>query len=162
MRTGPFILAGGVFLLDQASKSLVRAALRPAESLEVIPGVFSITLILNPGAAFGLFPWLGFVLLVVGLAAAAALLWYLWWHRPEPPLLRYGLALALGGVAGNLVDRATLGRVVDFLDFRIWPAFNIADTAIVTGVALISYELLGLSSRGRTTNSSSSPASRGR
>ena len=106
-------------------------------SIPVLPGIFHITYILNPGAAFGLFEeqqWLFSlvaVLLVLGVAVLFRQL------LQQPPVMRFGAALLVGGALGNLMDRIRLGKVVDFLDFRIWPIFNVADIAICVGVGLI-------------------------
>lgn len=115
------------------------------ESISVIPGFFSITHIQNPGGAFGLLagqaPWVRKgVFLVMSTIAVLVVLYF---HHKTPkthPWLAAGLALIAGGAVGNLIDRFRFGKVVDFLDFYIgaahWPAFNVADSAITTGVGI--------------------------
>lgn len=115
------------------------------ESIPVIPGLFSITHIQNPGGAFGLLAdhplWIRKgVFLVLSTVAVAAVLYF---HHQTPrthPWLASGLALIFGGAVGNLIDRFRFGKVVDFLDFYIgtahWPAFNVADSAITVGVGI--------------------------
>ncbi|WP_406678203.1 signal peptidase II [Moorella sp. ACPs] len=140
----PFLLLVALVLgLDQLSKYIIRVNFQPNESLPVINSVFHLTYINNPGAAFGLlanktpvFVTVTVMVVVVILAA----------YRFLPPgrfTLRLALAMIAGGALGNLIDRLRFGYVVDFLDFRIWPVFNLADIAIVGGVVLLCWELLG-------------------
>lgn len=130
------------FLVDQVSKAAVQMLMYLGESIPVAPPVFYLTYIMNPGAAFGLLAHqTSLFVTVTVLLVAGVLLGY----RKLPPgrnLLRYGLGLVLGGALGNLADRLRFGRVVDFLDFRVWPIFNLADTAIVIGACLLVWELL--------------------
>ena len=132
-----FLIAGSVLLLDQLVKSVVQQKMQEGLSIPVLPGIFHITYILNPGAAFGLFEeqqWL-FILVAVLLVAGVAVLFRQ--LLQQPPIMRLGAALLVGGALGNLIDRIRLGKVVDFLDFRIWPIFTVADIAICVGVGLI-------------------------
>lgn len=137
-----FFIIAATFLLDQASKAAVQMLMYQGESIPVAPPVFYFTYIMNPGAAFGLLAHrTGLFVTVTVLLVAGVLLGY----RKLPPgrlLLRYGLGLVVGGALGNLVDRLRYGRVVDFLDFRVWPVFNLADTAIVIGACFLVWELL--------------------
>ena len=146
-------VAGIIVVLDQAAKAAVRATLELHESVEVIPNVFSLTRVHNYGAAFGLmnaveFPFKTVVLALVAALALAALAWYGASLPAQQRLARGGLALVVGGAAGNLIDRLQAGYVVDFVDFywRGWHfwAFNVADSAISVGVALMILDLLGL------------------
>ncbi len=132
-----FFLAVIVIGLDRLSKYYIEASMWPGMSIPVIKNVFHITYIINPGAAFGILEYqTGFFIVVSVLMVAAAI-----WYVPRVPvqyrLLRYGIGLLTGGAMGNLFDRIRYGGVVDFLDFRIWPIFNIADIAIVCGVGCI-------------------------
>ena len=132
-----FLVVGGVLILDQAVKALVQQKMAEGMSIPILPGAFHLTYILNPGAAFGLFAeqrWL-FILVAVLLVTGVAFLFRQ--LVQQPPMLRLGAALLVGGALGNLLDRIRIGRVVDFFDFRIWPIFNIADIAICVGVGLI-------------------------
>ncbi len=135
-------LAALVVLLDQVTKSIVVSSMVEGQSIPVIHNIFHLTYILNPGAAFGMFAnsrtfFMGIALLVIAI---------IWWFRreilAEPLCVRAGTALFLGGAIGNLIDRTKNGLVVDFLDFRIWPIFNIADIAICVGVGFIIWNLL--------------------
>jgi signal peptidase II len=146
-------IVGLVVGLDQAAKAVIRRGFELGGSVEVIPGLFNITRVHNPGAAFGMlsdvdFPFKAAVLTtaaaaaLVGLAVYAASLPMAQW------LTRLGLACIIGGAAGNLIDRLTIGFVVDFFDFywRGWHfwAFNVADAAINVGVALMILDILGV------------------
>jgi signal peptidase II len=128
-------------ILDQTSKAMVQMLMYHGESIPVAPPVFYLTYILNPGAAFGLLAYqTPFFITVTVILAAGVLLGYN--KLPQKRyLLRCGLGLIVGGALGNLVDRLRYGFVVDFLDFRVWPVFNLADTAIVVGACLLVWDL---------------------
>jgi len=131
-----------VFLVDQFSKAIIQSLMYQGESIPVLPPVFYLTYILNPGAAFGILADQKMLFIVVAfLAIGGVLIGY----RQIPPgriLLQLGLGLAVGGAVGNLADRLRYGQVVDFMDFRVWPVFNLADTAIVIGAVLLIWDLL--------------------
>ena len=135
-------LSTAVVLLDQATKYWIQSRMAYGECAPVIPNIFHITYILNPGAAFGILEnktWF-FVLVAVLLIGGMA---YIYPRLPsDRPLLKLGAGLLTGGAVGNLIDRIRLGQVVDFFDFRIWPIFNVADICIVCGVACLAYVLL--------------------
>ncbi|MGI6450350.1 MAG: signal peptidase II [Desulfitobacteriia bacterium] len=128
-----------VVLLDRISKFLIQTNLELGESLEVIPGFFHLTYIQNPGAAFGLLAgknWL-FVLTTVLVLGAIV---YFQAKIPDHKLIRICLGMIGGGALGNLYDRLFLGKVVDFLDFKVWSyIFNIADSMIVVGGFLLAF-----------------------
>jgi len=135
-----------VLILDLASKYWVESALEFGQSIP-LTGFFNLVLTYNPGAAFSFLSeqsgWQRWFL--SGIAGSAALLIvYLLNKYKHEKLFCLSLSLILGGAVGNLYDRITLGHVVDFLDFYIgdyhWPAFNIADSAIFIGAALMIYE----------------------
>ena len=134
-----------VFLLvviDQAAKGFVARTMRLGESVPVWTGVFHITYIENPGAAFGMFANQKWMFIVAGVAVIAAACVM---HRRISTMrgfARWGAALLMGGAIGNLIDRVRLGSVIDFFDFLIWPVFNIADIGICAGVACLMYALL--------------------
>ena len=145
-----------IVVLDQGVKALVRQHLALNESLTIIPGFFDLTRVHNSGTAFGFmngtdFPFKTVVLACVAVAALAGLAFYAASLPNEQWLARTGLALILGGAAGNLIDRISSGYVVDFVDvywsgWHFW-AFNVADSAITVGVALMILDLLGLGTR---------------
>ena len=150
------VVAGVVVALDQAAKVVVRATLELHESVEVIPNVFSLTRVHNYGAAFGLmnavdFPFKTVLLVLVAALALTALAWYGASLPAEQRLARGGLALVVGGAAGNLIDRLGAGYVVDFVDlyWRGWHfwAFNVADASITVGVSLMILDMLEIGRR---------------
>jgi signal peptidase II len=141
-----------VLFLDQWSKGLVTRTMEVHQSKTVIADVFDLTYVRNTGAAFGLFAsvdssvkaiLLNSIAVVVFLIVSA----YALRSSHKSVRLQVGLALILGGAVGNLLDRVRFGYVVDFLDFSIsghhWPAFNVADSAICIGVALLFLDMLG-------------------
>ena len=151
LRFKAYGLAAAVLAFDRLSKWVIETRLSFFDSLKVIPGFFDIVRSENSGVAFGLFndstsEWRTLVLVLLSLAAVVGVSILLW--RPErlDRLSRLGFALSLGGAAGNVVDRILYGRVTDFLLLYIrdyqWPAFNLADSAIVTGSVLLALGLL--------------------
>ncbi|MBN2333369.1 MAG: signal peptidase II [Deltaproteobacteria bacterium] len=139
-------IAGLVIMLDQASKILALTYLSPVYPLKVIDGCFSLTLVLNSGVAFGLFSqvaaaWKSAALLLLSGVTVLLLIWYYWREKEMHWLITTAFSLVVGGAVGNMIDRARLGKVVDFLDFywhhHHWPAFNVADSAITIGVLLM-------------------------
>lgn len=140
-----------VVAVDQATKAVVEQTLLLHQSIPVIDGFFNITYVRNPGAAFGLFaglPWAVRVPLFSAISVGALLLLFsiLRGLGPAEHLMRISLAGVLGGAIGNLVDRVQHGEVIDFLDFYWgeyrWPAFNVADSFITTGVAILLFHSL--------------------
>jgi signal peptidase II len=151
MRWLHFFIALAVFAADQAAKSAIESALPLHDSWPVIPGLFRLTHVKNRGAAFGIFadstsPMKIEVLILLSIVALVVVLALLWRHQPNARRTGLGLALILGGAVGNLFDRLVHGSVVDFLDFSLggfhWPAFNIADSAIVIGAGLLVLDML--------------------
>lgn len=129
-----------ILVLDQATKYLASINLLEGQTIPVINGIFHITLVHNRGAAFGLFQAHSGVFVVLSIIVASLILYinYRWVNKGT--LVTCVLALIVGGAIGNLIDRLRLGYVVDFLDFRIWPVFNVADSAISIGtIVLIIY-----------------------
>lgn len=136
------LLAIIVIALDQWSKYVVQHSMDLGISIPIIPNIFHLTYILNPGAAFGILENQRFFFVLIALIMLAAIMYYYPRLRNQPILLKLGLGLMAGGATGNVIDRVKTGYVVDFFDFRVWPVFNIADIAIVTGVSCIIYTLL--------------------
>jgi signal peptidase II len=131
-----FAIAGLVVALDQVSKHLVRANLALGESVPE-EGPLRITYVTNTGAAFGILQGQTLFLMVTTFFGLAAILLYYLYPPMEHGILRLALGLQLGGAVGNLADRVRLGRVTDFIDVGPWPNFNVADSSIVVGVAII-------------------------
>lgn len=145
-----------VIVLDQLTKALVRDALALHESIDVIPNLLSLTRVHNTGAAFGMlnsmdFAFKAVVMSMVAVAALGGVAWYAFSVPLSDRLARVGIAGVAGGAVGNLIDRATVGYVLDFVDaywggWHFW-AFNVADAAITLGVCCMILDILGLGRR---------------
>ena len=132
-----------VIVVDQITKALAVRFLSPIPSLPVIPGIFHLTFLRNAGVAFGLFKDHGFPIIFVTFGIVLTLFWVSLRSRDgESGLMVLCLGLILGGAVGNLIDRIRTGGVIDFLDFRIWPVFNMADSCITIGAVLMTWMLL--------------------
>jgi signal peptidase II len=129
-----------IFLADRAIKQWMVTHLVPGQSVPVLPPVLWITLAENSGAAFGLLQHRHWLLVAVAVLVIGGALTVLWRRRHPSWILVVGLGLVLGGAAGNLWDRLITGRVVDYIDVRFWPVFNLADSAIVVGMGLLLME----------------------
>jgi signal peptidase II len=151
-----WILVATLVIADQITKALVRRAVELHESIPVIPDLLALTRVHNTGAAFGMFNSMDFpgktlLLTVVASLALAGVAWYAMSIPASERLARLGVACILGGAIGNLIDRATVGYVLDFVDaswqgWHFW-AFNVADAAISIGVILMILDLIGLGRR---------------
>lgn len=131
-------------IADQVSKELLmRYILKVGAIVNVIDGFFRLVIVWNPGVSFGFLggdkalpPW---VLSTVAVLVCIGLM--MWLRRVDRPLTGWGIGLVMGGAIGNVIDRARWGQVFDFADFHVgqwhWPAFNVADSAIVVGVGLM-------------------------
>ena len=140
------LVAMAVLATDQATKYLVARFLPVGASWAPIPALerwFTLTHTRNAGASFGLFPQLAPAFLAISIVVVIGIVVYARFLRPGDLWMALALGLMLGGAAGNLVDRLRIGHVVDFLDFKVWPVFNCADSALVVGVALLVWFLLG-------------------
>jgi signal peptidase II len=132
-----FMVAIGVFALDQLTKAIVRNGLALGESWPSESWLVKITHVTNTGAAFGILQGQGLFLTVTAIIAIGAIVFYYAFPPLEHGLLRVALGLQLGGAAGNLIDRLRFGEVTDFFHFPHYPAFNIADSSIVVGLFVI-------------------------
>lgn len=130
----------GVITLDRFTKIFFSNLLDINDSLIIIRNIFHFTLVHNTGIAFGLFKDSGIVFFVIPLVLAGLLVYNIYYYQHSQQLSRtyiVAFSLIMGGAIGNLIDRITLGYVIDFIDFRIWPVFNVADSAITIGAAII-------------------------
>lgn len=131
----------GIFLVtlfDQITKILVEINMDLMESIPIIKGIFHITYILNPNSAFGILKFPNTVFIVISILVIFLIIFLLRKRiTPKNKLTFYSLILILGGSLGNIIDRLRVGNVIDFLDFQIWPIFNIADSAINVGLFLL-------------------------
>jgi len=133
-----FMTAFFVYAIDRVTKLFALKALHTGESIEVLPRIFNFTLVLNNGAAFGLLKDQAAFFIIVSVIVVVCIIVYAWRTGITSVPLAVSLGLMLGGALGNLVDRISFsGCVIDFLDFRIWPVFNVADSAISVGVAIL-------------------------
>ena len=132
-RLVPYAVTAGAFGLDRLLKEWALQALSGGGSFPVWPGILHWTLVHNTGAAFGLWPDGADLLTVFSAASALLILGYL--RRPVPNAIAWSLVAS--GALGNLYDRLRFGYVVDFIDLRVWPVFNFADSCICVGVAWI-------------------------
>lgn len=149
-----------IVLCDQATKAIVRTTLPLHESVPIVPGLLDFTHVRNTGAAFGLlnavdFPFKTVVIATIATVALLGVALYASGLGHHQILARLGLALIIGGAAGNLIDRVSVGSVVDFVDVywrthHFW-AFNVADSAISVGVAVMILDMIGVSRHASST-----------
>ena len=147
MKNKYYSVAFIILLVDYLTKWVVRVRLDPIQSVEIIPGYLRLSYWQNSGVAFGLFDavasvWKPYILAALAVMAVVVIVVYGAHMPPERKLLRASLAIIIGGILGNLVDRIVRGYVIDFIDFHIydtfhWPTFNVADSAITIGIALL-------------------------
>ena len=152
-RTLEIWLPLAILALDQITKELVRRGLDLHESATVVPGLLDFTHVRNAGAAFGIlnsadFPYKTVFIVLIASAGLVGVAVYSASLSSHQLLARIGLALIIGGAAGNLIDRIAIGYVVDFVDvywrdYHFW-AFNVADSAISIGVAIMILDMLGV------------------
>ena len=131
-----------VVIVDRLTKHFLYGNLSEGESIRIIPGLFHVTLVLNSGTAFGLFKGRSAFFMVLTALVMALICFYVWRGGCKDLLTLTALGLILGGAAGNLIDRVLFGYVIDFLDFRIWPVFNIADASITIGAFILTMRLI--------------------
>ena len=145
------VIAVAVFVADQVTKAAVERSIPEHTTVPILPHFLNLIHTSNAGAAFGLFsdspaPWKTVLLIVISSALLAMVIAVMWRNQQLRWETGVGLALILGGALSNLFDRIRLGRVVDFLDVYYrsyhWPAFNVADSAIVVGAGFLVFQLL--------------------
>lgn len=149
-RAGYLLAAGGIYLVDQASKAWAVRALRFNQGRTIIGGFLDFVYAENPGIAFGQLQEGGafgrWFFVVLAGAAAIAVLFYFFRTRRSDDLILGACALLLAGIAGNLTDRLRLGFVIDFILVHAgqyhWPTFNVADASITIGALLLAYDLI--------------------
>lgn len=139
---GQALVFMAIVIADQLSKWAIASSLRLHESIAVIPGVFHITYVQNPGAAFGLFAYQQPLFIAVAALMIGLAIFYRKRIQQESRLFQWAVTIGIAGALGNLIDRVRTGYVVDFFDFRMFPVFNIADIAITTGVVLLIWTTL--------------------
>jgi len=137
-----FVSIFAILIVDQSLKSLVRLKLAVGESIPLINNIFHITYVTNTGAAFGLFKNSAIFFIIISVVAIVLIAGLILKSikRAEfmaNPRFDLGLIMIISGAIGNLADRLKFGYVIDFIDVRIWPVFNIADTSITIGTMLL-------------------------
>ncbi len=124
----------GILIVDQISKNWVLSHLQAGKTIPVIKGIFHLSFVQNTGIAFGLFQNANLFFLITSFIIMLGVIYTLLHTGKDEKKLHVLLGMVLGGAMGNIVDRIFLGYVVDFLDFRIWPVFNVADSAITLAI----------------------------
>jgi len=130
-----------VFVFDTFVKSLISGHFHPADSVPLIRGILNLTYVRNTGVAFGLFPGKRLLLILISIAVCAIVIYFYSRTRKKDLLLRVAFAIILGGSLCNLFDRIFYGYVIDYVDFKVFPVFNLSDVAINLGVFLIILDL---------------------
>lgn len=141
-----------IFILDHATKWIVRTRMDIRKPIEIIPDYLSLSYVQNSGVAFGFFAefksvWKPYTLAAMAIVAVIVILMYASRMPTDRKLLQVALAVTLGGILGNFIDRIAHGFVVDFIEFHIkesfyWPTFNVADSAITVGIGLLLLDTL--------------------
>lgn len=129
-----FSLALAIILIDQITKFLIKINFQLNQSLPLIKNIFHLTYIRNFGAGFGILQQQKWILIFISIIVIGVIFYYLDRIKDKEKFLQVIVGLVLGGTIGNLIDRVAYGFVVDFLDFRIWPVFNFADSFVTIGV----------------------------
>ena len=147
MRYKYFILTALIFVVDHVTKLWVRHRFELSDAMEIIPGFLRFARVHNSGVAFGLFakidsPYKPYILALMAVVAVVVIILYSARMPLQRKLLQIALAVTLGGILGNFTDRLMNGFVVDFIEMHVhdayyWPTFNIADSAITVGIALL-------------------------
>lgn len=147
MKNKYYLISLLILIIDHATKWAVVSKLDPARPVEIIPGCLRLSYAHNTGVAFGFFDkvesaWKPYILAALAIAAVMMILIYSARMPLNRVLLHWALAITMGGILGNFADRILRGHVIDFIDFHIheafyWPTFNVADSAITVGIALL-------------------------
>ena len=131
-----------ICIFDQGTKFLARELLSDGSSVPVINNIFHFTLVNNTGAAFGILRDHPRLFVGIAICAIVFICWFLYKKGNELlKLEKTALCFVLGGIMGNLIDRIFHGYVIDFLDFRVWPVFNVADSFITIGMILMAVSI---------------------
>lgn len=144
-----FLTAAFLILLDQLTKVIILNYLSLNESVPVVEGILYLTLVCNRGAAFGLFQNQIFLFIVTAIIVVMLVGFDIKKNGPGSRLYNLAMGLLLAGALGNLLDRLFKGCVVDFIDFRVWPVFNVADSAITIGAVLLGLYIFNSERKGR-------------
>ncbi len=139
----PALLLAGI---DQLIKWLIRRALGPLDVIMVLEGIFHLTRVENTGSLFGLFPGQQLPLIILSIVVISVITYLVLSDKlPDERLVKVCVVLLLAGALGNFIDRIVRGAVFDFMDFQIWPVFNLADAMISGGVVALLFRELRIS-----------------
>jgi len=138
-------LALFIVTADQLSKIILLKYFTPGESFPLIKHVLHLTLVFNKGGAFGIFANATSVFILISLVVIIAIAAFLFYKKTTQYSIAVALSCIMAGAASNLIDRLRFGYVIDFIDFRIWPVFNIADSAITLGTLWLVYYVVARS-----------------
>jgi signal peptidase II len=139
-----FILTALAFaVIDQLTKFFIRANFEYGQSIPLIKNIFHFTYLTNTGSAFGLFKGYNIFFIIFSILVIAAIFYFFKDVGNNQKLMQFSFGLLLAGTIGNLIDRIILKHVIDFLDFRIWPVFNVADSSITVSVVILVILLWG-------------------
>ena len=130
-----------VVILDQLTKFFIKQNFQLNQSIPIINKMLHLTYITNAGSAFGLFRGLNWFFIIFSIIVIIAIFYFINQIKNNEKLMRFSVGLLLGGTIGNLIDRILYGAVIDFIDFRIWPVFNIADSAVTISIILLIFLL---------------------
>ena len=126
-----------VIFLDQLTKFFIKQNFQLNESIPIIKNAFHLTYTTNTGSAFGLFKGFNLFFVLFSIAVIIVIFYYLKKIVKNQKLMQFSIGLLLGGTIGNLIDRIAYGSVIDFIDFRVWPVFNVADSAVTISIILL-------------------------
>ena len=126
-----------IVILDQLTKFLIKQNFQLNQSIPIIKNVLHLTYITNTGSAFGLFKGLNIFFILFSIIIIVAIFYFTRKIKKNEKALQFSIGLLLGGTIGNLIDRLFYGSVIDFIDFRIWPVFNVADSAVTISIVLL-------------------------
>lgn len=126
-----------IIFLDQLTKFLIKQNLQLSQSIPIIKDILHITYITNTGSAFGLLKGFNFIFIAFSIIVIIVIFYFFKKVKENENLLQFSVGMLLGGTIGNLIDRLLQGAVTDFIDFRIWPVFNLADSAVTISVVIL-------------------------
>lgn len=130
-----------IIFLDQLTKFLVKQNFELSQSFPIIKNILHFTYITNTGSAFGLFKGYNLFFILFSIIVIVIILYNLKKIKQNQKLMQFSIGLLLGGTIGNLIDRILYWHVIDFIDFRIWPVFNVADSAVTISVIILVFLL---------------------
>ena len=126
-----------IIFLDQLTKFFIKNNFQLNQSIPIIKNILHLTYVTNSGSAFGLFKGFNIFFILFSIIVIIVVFYYIRKIKENEKLLQLSIGLLLGGTIGNLIDRLVYGSVIDFIDFRIWPVFNVADSAVTISIILL-------------------------